>query len=334
MRHMAIAGAQERKELFEATARKVGIRPDATEKDFWICYMLDHLFHDSVWRNVLVFKGGTSLSKSYHLIKRFSEDIDLILDWRSVVGVAMDPWDDRSRSRQNQFNQMMNHEAAVLYRDQLVPALNQELAVKLSRENMCSIDANDEMVINVHYPHLYDPDYLRPTVRLEIGPLAEWMPSHITEVAPFVAEQYPALFKRPTTRVLTIDAERSFWEKVAILHKIANYPEGKTLAPRYARHLYDVYCMGHSPLKGQAFARRELLRRDILFEQKFYYSKGAHYENATLNTIQLIPADHIMKALRADYHAMENMIYGEVPEFDEIIRYLRRLENEIHALVD
>lgn len=334
MHHIAMIGERERRELFEATARKVGIRPDAVEKDYWVCYMLDHLFHNSVYKDDLAFKGGTSLSKSYHLIERFSEDIDLILDWRKIIGTDLDPWSGRSRSRQDRFNKMMNDQAAILYREQLVPALNTELCAELNMNEPCSIDDNDEMVIDFYYPHLFDPEYLRPMVRLEIGPLAEWVPSHITEIMPFAAEQYPSLFTQPTTTVLTIDAERSFWEKVMILHKLANYPEGKPLVPRYARHLYDVYCMGHAALKERAFARRELLEQDVVFERQFYYSRGAHYESATLHAIQLIPAEHIMGELRMDYRAMENMIYGTVPEFDEIIQYLKQLENEIHALVD
>ena len=77
---------KDREELFIATALKIGIRPEAVEKDFWVCFILDHLFHDCEYNKAFVFKGGTSLSKSYHLINRFSEDIDLILDWRIITG--------------------------------------------------------------------------------------------------------------------------------------------------------------------------------------------------------------------------------------------------------
>lgn len=95
---------------------------------------------------------------------------------------------------------------------------------------------------------------------------------------------------------MTIDVERTFWEKLTILHKIANFPEEKILPVRYARHLYDVYNMGNSWVKESAFKRKELLEKDITFKQKFYYAKSAHYETATLGTIMLVPGERIHKA--------------------------------------
>ena len=332
MKKIILLSDKEKEDLFKATALKIGIRPEAVEKDFWVCYMIDHLFHDCEYKDAFVFKGGTSLSKSYHLISRFSEDIDLILDWRKITKDQSDPWAERSKSKQDQYNKQINAEAAKFYATELIPALNNELYQKLGMIDLISVDVKDEMVINFSYPRLFEDDYLRPVVRLEIGPLAEWTPSHTTRISPFAAEKYPQLFEHTETEVLTVDAERTFWEKITILHKIANFPEGKALPLRYARHLYDVYCMGHSDIKNSAFARKELLEKDILFKQKFYYSKGAHYETATLRGIMLNPKGSLIPALRADYKAMENMIYGEVPVFDDILTYLYNLQTEIHSL--
>ncbi|MBR3248176.1 MAG: nucleotidyl transferase AbiEii/AbiGii toxin family protein [Clostridiales bacterium] len=332
MKKIALLSDKEKKELFKITALKIGIRPEAVEKDFWVCYMIDHLFHDCEFKDAFVFKGGTSLSKSYHLISRFSEDIDLILDWRKVTRDQSDPWAERSKSKQDQYNKQINAEAANFYATELVPALNDELTNKLGMKELVSVDAKDEMVVNFSYPRLFEDDYLRPVVRLEIGPLAEWAPSHTTRISSFTAERYPQLFEHADTEVLTVDAERTFWEKITILHKIANFPEGKSLPLRYARHLYDVYCMGHSDIKNSAFARKGLLEKDILFKQKFYYSKGAHYDTATLRDIMLIPKESLIPELRDDYKAMQNMIYGEVPLFDDILIYLSELQSEIHSL--
>lgn len=188
------------------------------------------------------------------------------------------------------------------------------------------------MVVNFYYPQIFATGYLRSCVRLEIGPLAEWLPSHETVITPFAAEKYPTLFEQKNTSVLTIDVERTFWEKLTILHKIANFPEEKILPVRYARHLYDVYNMGNSWVKESAFKRKELLEKDITFKQKFYYAKSAHYETATLGTIMLVPGERIHKALKEDYQAMRNMIYGKIPEYEEIIEYLRKLEEEVHGL--
>ena len=134
------------------------------------------------------------------------------------------------------------------------------------------------------------------------------------------------------TSVLTIDVERTFWEKVTILHKIAHFPEGKVLPSRYARHLYDVYNLGNSWVKESAFERKELLEKDVAFKQKFYYAKGAHYETATLENIMLVPGERIHKELEDDYQSMRNMIYGNIPEFKDILVFLEKLQEEIHGL--
>lgn len=323
---------EERQELFEATAIKMGMRPEVIEKDFWVCFMLDHLFHDCKYKDAFVFKGGTSLSKAYHVIERFSEDIDLIFDWRKIIKDESNPWAERSRTKQDNYNKQINKDAAEFYKNSLIPKLNEELSLKLGEGEWTETDLDDELVVNFVYPQIFETEYIIPHVRLEIGPLAEWLPSHVTSISPFVAEQYGQLFNQKRTDILTIDAERTFWEKVVILHKIANFPEGKTLPHRYARHLYDVYCLGNSEIKKTAFERKSLLEKDVAFKQKFYYTKSAHYETATVKEIKLIPADSIMQPLREDYTAMKNMLYGVAPDFDDILAYLGKLEAEIHKL--
>ena len=331
MRSIARLQTNERTELFQATAISMGMQPNVIEKDFWVCFMIDHLFHDCKYQNAFVFKGGTSLSKAYHVIERFSEDIDLIFDWRNIAN-NVNPWDERSRTKQDQFNKKINAEAAKFYEEELVPQLNREMEEKLGEGKWIAIDDEDEMVVNFNYPQIFEAEYLRSCVRLEIGPLAEWVPSHETVITPFAAEKYPALFGQKDTSVLTIDVERTFWEKLTILHKIANFPEEKPLPVRYARHLYDVYNMGNSWVKESAFRRKELLEKDVAFKQKFYYAKGAHYETATLGSIMLAPGENLRKALEEDYQAMRNMIYGKMPEYEEMIDFLKQLEEEVHRL--
>ena len=82
MRNVALLSKEDREVLFSRTAEKMKMHPSIVEKDFWVCFMLDHLFHDCIYKDAFVFKGGTSLSKSYHVIERFSEDIDLIWERR------------------------------------------------------------------------------------------------------------------------------------------------------------------------------------------------------------------------------------------------------------
>lgn len=236
------------------------------------------------------------------------------------------------KNKQDRFNKAVNTNAAKFISSELAPSLNKELEKLLGEGHWISVDEDDELVINFFYPQIFEVEYLRDKVRLEIGPLAEWIPSHETRIQSFVAEKYPNLFDSPSTDILTIDVERSFWEKLTILHKMANYPQNKTLPPRYARHLYDVFCMANSAVKNKAFDRKDLLEKDVLFKQKFYYAKSSHYETATLENISLIPAKHILEAVKKDYDAMKNMIYGKYPSFEEILECLKQLESEIHQL--
>lgn len=332
MKKVAKLSESERRELFQATAVSMGMQSSVIEKDFWVCFMLDHLFNDCKYKNAFVFKGGTSLSKAYHVIERFSEDIDLILDWRKIISEEVDPWEERSKTKQDSFNKQLNASATIFYAEELVPQLNKELSEKLGVAEWVSVDAQDEMVLNFYYPQLFEIEYLRACVRLEIGPLAEWMPSHVTNIASFAAMKYPNIFEQKDTNVLTIDVERTFWEKITILHKIAHFPENKPFPPRYARHLYDVYNLGHSWVKEASFKKKDLLEKDVAFKQKFYYSKGAHYETATLEGVVLVPCEGIMKSLAEDYAAMKNMIYGEIPKFEEVLTYLKTLQEEIRGL--
>lgn len=121
MKEVAKLQIKDRTELFQATAISMGMQPNVIEKDFWVCFMLDHLFHDCKYKNAFVFKGGTSLSKSYHVIERFSEDIDLILDWRKIINDEVNPWEERSKTKQDFFNKQINSEAAKFYKEKLIP---------------------------------------------------------------------------------------------------------------------------------------------------------------------------------------------------------------------
>lgn len=99
--------------LFRNTAHKMGLNDTVVEKDFWVCFTLDYLFHRSPWMDFITFKGGTSLSKAFNLISRFSEDIDLILDWR-LLGYGKDePWEQRSNTKQDAFNKEANIRAEI-----------------------------------------------------------------------------------------------------------------------------------------------------------------------------------------------------------------------------
>lgn len=325
----------DREVLFGNAADRAGIRnPAIVEKDFWVSFTLDYLFHNSPWPRSFIFKGGTSLSKAYHVIERFSEDIDLIMDWRLLGYGVHEPWEERSKTQQDKFNKQAVADASAFLTQTFAPQMEQDLSRMIDRNVTVSMDSDDkeQCTVNFFYPHVFNTNYLRQEIRLEIGPLAEWVPSHPVTITSTAAEQFPNAFKHPDTIVPTVDVERTFWEKVTILHKTASSYEQKGIPPRYARHYYDLYQMSHSDVKDKAFGRKELLEQDVRFKLKFYYTRNASYETAKIGTVRLVPSKTGIKDLNSDYDHMKDMIYGVKPSFSEIIDSITELETEINGL--
>lgn len=147
MRNVARLPDSDRGELFRNTADKMGLNDAIVEKDFWVCFTLDHLFHRCPWKDAITFKGGTSLSKAFNLISRFSEDIDLILDWR-VLGYGKDePWKKRSNTKQDAFNKEANARAEVFLAEQFCPTIQAEFSRELGCEANIYIDEKDKQTV-------------------------------------------------------------------------------------------------------------------------------------------------------------------------------------------
>lgn len=330
MRKIAKLGENDRKALFHNTAAKMGMTDAIIEKDFWVCYMLDYLFHRSQLKEKIAFKGGTSLSKAYDLIERFSEDIDLILDWRVLGYVIDEPWENRSNTKQDIFNKEANARAEVFLRDTFLPAIIADLTDELGENVKCYIDAADPQTVKIAYPNSFSDASILQEIRLEIGALAAWTPVKNATITPYAAEQYKRLFEEPATEVLTVLPERTFWEKVTILHREAFRPEDRPFPARYSRHYYDLYKMMQTPVKDNALSDNDLLERVVKFKDKFYRCPWARYDLAKRGTMKLLPPTFNIGKLRSDYEHMQNMIFGNKPGFDEIMNAMAELEKTIN----
>ena len=292
--------------------------------------MLDYLFHRCAWKENLAFKGGTSLSKAYDLIERFSEDIDLILDWR-MLGYGMDePWEERSNTKQDIFNKEANTKAEDFLRESFLPAIISDLTAELGAGVKCFIDAGDGQTVKFSYPNSFSDQSILQEIRLEIGALAAWTPVKQQRIMPYAAKVYGRVFEQPETKILTVLPERTFWEKVTILHREAFRDENRPFPSRYSRHYYDAYCMAKTPVKDRALADTELLKRVVDFKDKFYRCSWARYDLAKRGTMRLMPPDYNIEKLRDDYDHMQNMIFGEIPSFEEILDGIQQLETEMN----
>ena len=326
MDKVAHLSQQDRSDLFAETATAMRTTPAIVEKDFWVVWVLARVFANAELARILKFKGGTSLSKVFNLIGRFSEDIDLILDWREVA--QDDPHAKRSRTKQMKFNETTNAEAIGYIDTVLLPQVRQCVGDACT----CSIDATNPHAINIRYPAAFGDAYLRPEILLEIGPLASWLPSGTFAIQPYAAQHFARVFEKPSCEVPTILAERTFWEKVTILHQEAHREAEKPMPTRYSRHYYDLARLSLSDVKAKALADFEMLTAVVAFKQRFYPSAWARYELAKPPTLKLIPPEPRINELAKDYQAMQNMVFDKPLTFDEVIQTLTALEQEINAL--
>jgi hypothetical protein len=300
--------------------------PAIAEKDFWVTWTPDKLFAHPELSRLLMFKGGTSLSKVFGLIERFSEDIDLILDWTILTGE--DPQAHRSKAKQEKLNKAINEEA----QGYIAGDMRQLMAECIGTICQCEVDGEDPHVLNIRYPGSFADEYLRPELRFEIGPLASWLPFGEYTIRPYAAEVFPDVFVRSECRVKAIKAERTFWEKATILHHEAHRPAGNSQPPRNSRHYYDLARMAASPVKETALADLGLLASVVEFKERFYPRGWARYDLAQPGTLRLVPEGQVLAAVTADFRAMANMIFGEYPEIGVIMARLKALEDEINGM--
>jgi len=324
MNRIIESNEQERKAIFLAAAGNTHIPVEMIEKDFWVCWTLNKLFSDPELKKMLRFKGGTSLSKVFHLIQRFSEDIDLILDWRYVT--KDDPLASRSNSKQDRFNKTIQDMSGVYIAETLCSRVTKAMSPE------CSVipDPKDPHILLIRYPEAFPKSYITPNVRLEIGPLAAWIPHDFFSIQSYVAESFPEL-EIKSFSVPTILAERTFWEKVTILHQEHYRPEHLIIPLRYSRHYYDIFMMSKSEVLQNALKNKKLLTAVVDFKKKFYPRGWAKYNFAVPGTLRLLPAEHSRKMLTDDYKAMKTMIFGVYPSWDEIYSELEELELKINS---
>jgi len=329
MLEVAKLSNKDRSDLITYTAVELGVNEAIVEKDFWVCFMLDIIFHDFDYSDVISFKGGTSLSKGYNLIERLSEDIDIILDWRVLGYTRMEPWAERSVGAQERFSIEVSRRTGEFLHQKFMPRLEKKIKDIGIQDYKLYMNENENEMILFEYPRLFKDNALVEEIRLEIGSLAAWTPLTTRSITSMTAEVMPQVFTRPSTEVRTVDAKRTFWEKATILHDVAHRT---TLPSRYSRHFYDLYQLSLSDIKTNAFDDVRLLKKVADFKSKFYRSNRARYDQATPKEILLIPSEIIIEQLEKDYEAMKSMIYGEVIPFETILGGLDKLLKEIRVL--
>ena len=308
--------------------RGIGIRQDMIEKDFWVAWVLNRLFGDEEIAKVFLFKGGTSLSKAYHCIQRFSEDIDLLLDLRCVSDPGESFDKERSRNAINTFKSKTGKRTAEYINETLLPRMSALLApyYTVIRE------PDEPNNLYVKFPSVFSSlGYIRPNIKLEIGAFAVETPFAPAKIRSYVAEQFPE-FSETGADVPTVSVERTFWKTTTILHYLNFQPPESATPLRHSRHYYDVFMLANSKYREQIFSASALLGEIIASDRKFYPKRGVDYDAMSLSTLKLLPPPRRTADLAKDYQQMQDMIFGDRPTWNELLEILTSLEGNLHSL--
>lgn len=328
-----------RAEAFRETAVRMDILPVIIEKDFWVCWALKRIFSlDNSIPGVLL-KGGTSLSKAYGAIRRFSEDIDLSLD-RHDLGFTgdHDPAADISNTARRALLEKLKETAIETIVGPVRDALVNSAHTALDADVEITVDESDPQTLLFAYPQSLGVDkqsaYVRPTVRLEFGARSDQLPSEQKEIAPYIHSEFPDLIGVPMVSVKTLAAERTFWEKATILHMLYHRDPKKRLGERMSRHYYDLVQLARSSVKKKALDNLELLAAVAEHKAVFYRYTWANYDEARPPTLRLSPGSELEQALKTDYLRMREMLFDEPESFEDLLNAVAGLEAEINTLRD
>ena len=329
---------EERRLFFEGTATPRNLQAQIIEKDFWVSWTLKELFQLPAIGGHLIFKGGTSLSKVFKVIERFSEDIDVSID-RAFLGFggANEPEAGASNKEKQRRIEALRTACQQKIATELLPALEAAIKSKVRQNEKWSLrsddDEPDQQTLLFDYPTSCATDatsYIRRVVKIEMGARADHWPCETKPVTPYVAEQFPKGFREGSCMVKVLSVDRTFWEKATILHAEFHRPADKAIPERFSRHYCDFYELIRKGVTKSAVVKLDLLARVAQHKNLFFKTSWARYGEATKGTLRIAPPEHRLKALREDYAKMQQMFFGEPPEFDKIIAALKQWESEFN----
>lgn len=326
---------------FAQTAARMSGSSAMIEKDFWVCWLLGLLFADPQLAPHLVFKGGTSLSKVYGVIDRFSEDIDLSMS-PAFVGADETAFEAmRSRTRRDAAMTQMQAQCADRTRTLLMPRLEEAIVNHLGKRSSGApwLRYEDDPAVHSPVVHFEYPsaehggfDYLRREVKLELGSLTDQQPTGRHAVRAWVVDDFPAAFTDWHCQVTALELSRTFWEKATILHAEHHRPAEQPTPDRYARHYSDMArLLGH--LNAQAMLEdHALCARVVEWKNRVFARQWARYDLARPGTFRLLPPQARSAALSRDYAQMRPMFLAAPPDFDTVLATLEAAERAINQL--
>lgn len=327
--------AEDKIDALEAAASILGRPADLLEKDIWVVWALKELFENPIGEH-LVFKGGTSLSKAYKAINRFSEDVDLTYDIRQIIPDLIDNPDDpypTSRSQARKWTETVHERLDEWVRT--VPHIILTEAIEEQGVAATVIVKNDQIFLE------YDAvrsgtGYVRPAVLLEFGARSTGEPAERHPIQCDILDAIKNLVT-PSAYPRVMRAERTFWEKATAMHAYCLKGTFRG-GDRFARHWYDLECLDRIGIAQNALADRRLAADVVKHKQIFFRENDASgnpidYEAAVTGSICLIPDTEALQALRQDYQKMleAGLLQSDAIAFDTLVERLSNLQERANT---
>jgi predicted nucleotidyltransferase component of viral defense system len=320
-------------ETFNTIAKKLRIHSVSVEKDWWVTAVLRALFTLS-YAESLSFKGGTSLSKCWNLIERFSEDVDIAIN-REYLGFS-------GTLSKTQISDRLRRAACSFVREKLQFDVAKQLEINGIHPDQFSVNVNitpitttDPEIIEVVYQSLFDDsDYIKPVVKLEISGRSMSEPVRRVALQSFLDEVFPDMpFVEKPFEINAVVPERTFLEKICLLHEEFAKPQALVRTERMSRHLYDLVRIMDSPIAEEALKNKELYYSVVEHRRMFIGLKDFDYDTLAPKTIKIIPSENVIVQWQQDYETMrETMIYGESLPFNQLIDKIKQLNEKINRI--
>lgn len=328
--------SEQRRNAIAITANNLGVTPFSVEKDLLVCEALKVLFSMSDAKSHLTFKGGTSLSKGFGLIQRFSEDLDIVVS-RELIGVEREPPDIFTGSKKSRTNYVKHIQKSLStwVEDVAMPVFAESgQLTNDTRLWSCRLEGQGQHLdtISLDYDSVFEgpgPDYIRPRVKVEFGSRGDKGPSTFCMIYSYIASEFPNSVSDPPIEVAVLAPERTFLEKLCLVHEEISKPGGLMPRPTMSRHFYDLYCLINAGYGERAMGDHALFDRVVHHRELYFNRATIDYSRMHRRSLSLIPDNHKRDLWELDYEQMkESMLFGNPPDFDKVLSVIEAFAKE------
>lgn len=315
--------------LFEAAGKIHHLEASVIEKDFWVCWLLEKIFQ---LPEKMAFKGGTSLSKAYNLISRFSEDIDITIDYRNFIDEIN--FTNNSKSQIKKIGDSLKEKLKTYLNQKVIPFLSEKINSEISDTNFQLVLSADGESIHFYYPTRLTTlsYYLRDHVLLEFGIRNDTDPHDSINIKTYLSAINNDKINFPVAVVKTLSPIRTFWEKATLIHVECHRNRFTQSPERLSRHWYDLHLLSQSWVGEEALISNGIILSVLEHKKAFFNASYANYDDCLSGKFKLIPDLPGKNALILDFQKMidARMFIENPPRIEEIMDSLATLENIIN----